>query len=108
MDGTRKYVWGANGIAYETDLTGNVQAVELTGGLGSVGALADNTGALVQTYRTDSFGVQTASPKARRPIGFRLRNISWRGTRSCAEVTVWVSAVVPESAIQRREHARRP
>ena len=45
-DANRKYVWGV-GLAYETDLTGNVQAVSHADGLGSVRALTDGTGALV-------------------------------------------------------------
>ncbi len=61
VDGTRKYVWGAKGLAYETDLGGNVQAVPLVDGLGSVRALTDASGALIQTYRTDPFGVPTAT-----------------------------------------------
>jgi len=61
LDASRKYVWGAGGLAYETDLSGNVQSVPLVDGLGSVRALTDGTGGLVQTYRTDPFGVPTAT-----------------------------------------------
>ncbi len=61
MDGSRKYVWGAGGLAYETDLAGTVQAVPLVDGLGSVRALTDATGALIQTSRTEPFGVPTQS-----------------------------------------------
>jgi RHS repeat-associated protein len=60
-DGTRKYVWGDGGLAYATDLAGNVQAVYQTDGLGSVRALTDATGTVVQTYQTDPFGVATAT-----------------------------------------------
>ncbi len=61
LDATRKYVWGAGGLAHETDLSGNVQSIPLVDGLGSVRALTDGTGVLVQTYRTDPFGVPTAT-----------------------------------------------
>ena len=60
-DTNRKYVWGAGGLAYETDLAGNVQAVSHADGLGSVRGLTDATGALIQTYRTDAFGMPTAT-----------------------------------------------
>jgi len=64
LDANRKYVWGAGGLAYETDLSGNVQSIPLFDGLGSVRALTDGTGVLVQTYRTDPFGVPTTTQGA--------------------------------------------
>ena len=56
-DGTLKYVYGA-GLAYTVDSSGNVQVAH-TDGLGSVRALTDGTGSVVQTYETDPFGVST-------------------------------------------------
>jgi RHS repeat-associated protein len=60
-DTNRKYVWGASGLAYETDLAGNVQGISHIDGLGSVRSLTDGIGTLFQTYRTDAFGVPTAT-----------------------------------------------
>ena len=56
-DGSRRYVWGL-GLAYSVDTTGAVQVYH-TDGLGSVRALTDGTGQVVQTYQTDEFGVTT-------------------------------------------------
>src|SRR5213078_2065165 len=57
-DGTRKYVWGASGLAHTVEGTGNgTITVYHTDGLGSVRALTDSTGAVVQTYQTDEFGI---------------------------------------------------
>ena len=47
MDGSREYVYG-QGLAYETDLAGNVQAVLHADGLGSTRALTDIQGNLVE------------------------------------------------------------
>jgi len=57
--GVTKYVWGM-GLAYAVDLYNNVQVYH-TAGLGTVRAITDGTGNLVQTYQTDAFGVPTAS-----------------------------------------------
>jgi RHS repeat-associated protein len=70
MDGTRKYAYGL-GVAYETDLIGNIQSVPLVDGLGSTRALTDIDGTLVQTYRTDPFGVPTLTQgTSTQPFGF--------------------------------------
>jgi hypothetical protein len=53
-DGTRKYVWGL-GLAYA--VSGSSIEVYHTDGLGSVRAITDATGQVVQTYRDDEFGV---------------------------------------------------
>jgi len=55
-DGSRKYVWGAGGLAYSVDKTTAATQVYHTDGVGSVRALTDNTGGVVQTYQTDEFG----------------------------------------------------
>ncbi len=55
-DGARKYVWGL-GPAYAVE--GNNLEVYHTDGLGSVRAVTDTSGAVVQTYTTDEFGVPT-------------------------------------------------
>src|SRR5207249_1707986 len=71
-DGTRKYVWGADGLAYSVD-TANTLTVYHTDGLGSVRALTDATGAVVQTYETDEFGVPIAAGtqgSKTQPFGF--------------------------------------
>lgn len=58
-DGSRKYIWGL-GLAYTTDLSGVVQGVYHTDGLGSVRVLTDTAGSVVQTLRTDEFGIPQA------------------------------------------------
>ena len=50
-DGTRKYVWGAAGLAYSVD-TANTLTVYHTDGLGSVGPLTDGGGSVEQAYQT--------------------------------------------------------
>jgi RHS repeat-associated protein len=57
-DGSRKYVYGLS-LAYSVDAAGNVQVYH-TDGLGSVRALTDGSGNLIETYQTDPFGVPTA------------------------------------------------
>src|SRR5581483_3762227 len=62
-DGARKYVWGL-GLAYaEDEETGEI-AVYHTDGLGSVRAITNADGAVVQTYRTDEYGVPVAASGA--------------------------------------------
>ena len=56
-DGTLKYVYGL-GLTYAVDTSGTVQVYH-TDGLGSVRAITDGTGTLIQTYQTDEFGVPT-------------------------------------------------
>jgi RHS repeat-associated protein len=67
-----KYVIGrGSGPAYSVDkATGAVQ-VSHTDALGSLRALTDASGALIQTYRTDPFGVSTATQgTSTQPFGF--------------------------------------
>ncbi len=54
-DGTRKYVWGL-GLAYAVDSSGS-PLVYHSDGLGSVRALTDSAGSIVQTYLYDEYGV---------------------------------------------------
>ena len=56
-DGTFKYVYGLS-LAYAVDSSANVQVYHIDG-LGSVRALTDASGDVVQTYRTDEFGIPT-------------------------------------------------
>src|SRR5207247_133003 len=55
-DGLRKYVWG-NGLAYAVDVATGALSVPHADALGSVRALTDATGALIQRDDTDPFGV---------------------------------------------------
>jgi RHS repeat-associated protein len=63
-DGTRKYVWGANGLAYAVQGAGNgTVEVYHTDGLGSVRAISDGTTPtpqVMQIYQADEFGIPTA------------------------------------------------
>jgi RHS repeat-associated protein len=72
-DDSRRYVWG-QGLVYATDLAGTVQAVYHSDGLGSVRALTDAAGTVVQTYQTDEtdeFGVPTAAQGgSSQPFGY--------------------------------------
>ncbi len=56
-DGTLKYVYGL-GLAFAVDTAGNVQVYHADG-LGSVRAITDGAGTLIQTYQTYPFGVPT-------------------------------------------------
>ena len=56
-DGARKYVWG-QGLAYAVGGNGAVEVYH-TDGLGSVRAVTDGNGSVVQTYQTDEFGIAT-------------------------------------------------
>jgi RHS repeat-associated protein len=70
-DATRKYVWGAGGLAYTTDLSGSLQGVYHTDGLGSVRAITDGSGDVVQTYQADEFGIPALSQgTSTQPFGF--------------------------------------
>ena len=54
---SRKYVWGATGLAYAVSGSGaGTPLVYHADGLGSVRVLTDGSGTIVQTYRTDAFG----------------------------------------------------
>jgi RHS repeat-associated protein len=67
-DGSRKYVWGL-GLAYA--VSGSGIEVYHTDGLGSVRALTNGAGALVQTQATDEFGVPTATlGSSGQPFGY--------------------------------------
>jgi RHS repeat-associated protein len=70
-DGTRKYVYGL-GLAYTVDITGTLQVFH-TDGLGSVRAITDSSGNIVQTFQSDEFGValmtQGTSPEPMRYTG---------------------------------------
>lgn len=67
-DGTRKYVWG-QGLAYAVE--GTSVLVYHTDGLDSVRALTDGSDQVVQTYRTDEYGVPTESNGALdQPFGY--------------------------------------
>ena len=58
-DGERKYVWGL-GLAYAVDSSGGT-IVYHTDGLGSVRALSDSSGLVVQVYRYDEYGMALVS-----------------------------------------------
>lgn len=78
-DGARKYVWGQE-LAYTTNEAGTLQGVYHTDGLGSVRAITDSTGSVVQTYQTDEFGIPTqaqgASPQ---PFGYTGEQVDATG-----------------------------
>jgi len=57
-DGVRKYVWG-QGLAYA--VSGTTLEVYHTDRLGSVRAITDAAGTITATYRTDEFGISTAT-----------------------------------------------
>ena len=58
-DGERKYVWGL-GLAYAVDSSGGT-IVYHSDGLGSVRALSDGAGLVVQAYRYDEYGMTMVS-----------------------------------------------
>lgn len=60
-DGTRKYVWGL-GLAYA--VAGTSLEVYHADQLGSIRAITDGAGVVTATYRTDEWGVPTASTGA--------------------------------------------
>ena len=74
-DGTNKYVWGANGLAYlvhSQPTGGEAVAVYHMDALGSVRVLTDSTGRPAQTYQTDEWGNSLPQPRQRtdQPFGF--------------------------------------
>jgi RHS repeat-associated protein len=70
-DGSRKYVWGAAGLAYSVDKSTAAVQVYHTDGLGSVRAITDSTGSVVQAYQTDEFGIPTQTQgTSAQPFGF--------------------------------------
>lgn len=65
----RTCVWGLN-LAYAVDGAGTAEVYH-TDGLGSVRAVTDAAGKVVQTYQTDEFGVPTQTYGARvQPLGY--------------------------------------
>lgn len=80
-DGTRKYVWGAAGLAYSVDKTSGAVQVYHTDGLGSVRALTDSTGSVIQTYGTDEFGI----PNATLTTGASSQSVQYTGEQRDAE-----------------------
>jgi YD repeat-containing protein len=72
QDEQRKYVWGPTGLLYHVEGTGNGTATySHADALGSIRALTDQSGAVVQTYRSDEFGVQVqAVGTSGQPFGF--------------------------------------
>lgn len=68
-DGTRTYVWGPTGIAWAVE--GTDLEVYHADRLGSVRAITDAGGAVTATFRTDEFGLSTASTgSSDQPFGF--------------------------------------
>jgi RHS repeat-associated protein len=59
QDGLHKNVWGL-GLAYTVD-SGNNAQVYHADGLGSVRAVTDSTGTVIETYLTDAFGVPVST-----------------------------------------------
>ena len=77
-DGTRKYVWGI-GLAFAVDQAGN-PLVYHTDGLGSVRALTDASGSVVQTYQYDEYGnVVSSSGGVSQPFGYMSEQRGDRG-----------------------------
>jgi RHS repeat-associated protein len=60
-DGTRKYVWGAHGLAYIVRGPSGAETVEVyhRDHLGSSRALSGGDGSLTTVYLTDEYGVPT-------------------------------------------------
>jgi RHS repeat-associated protein len=71
QDGERRYVWRP-GLAYATDLTGNIlQHVYHTDGIDSGRVLTNAAGAVTDTKRTDAFGVPLYTQgSSTQPFGF--------------------------------------
>jgi len=78
-DGARKYVYGPAGLAYAVDSSNNV-TVYHTDGLGSVRALTNGSGTLLQTYQTNAFGNVTQSQgTVSQPFGFTGQQVDGNG-----------------------------
>jgi RHS repeat-associated protein len=71
-DGTRKYVWGAGGLAYAVESTGTgTTTVHHSDGLGSVRGLTNRSGTVIQTSEHDEFGVPIQTQGTlQQPLGF--------------------------------------
>ena len=68
-DGTRKHVWGL-GLAFAVDQAGNPVFYH-TDGLGSVRALTDASGSIVQSYQYDEYGGVVSSQRSiTQPFGY--------------------------------------
>ncbi len=77
-DGTLKYVYGLS-LAYAVDGSGNVQVYH-TDGLGSVQAITNASGNLIQTYQTDPFGVPTQTQgSSAQPFQFTVQQRGGNG-----------------------------
>lgn len=77
-DGTNKYVYGL-GLAYAVDGSGNVQVYHIDG-LGSVRAITNGSGALIQTDQTDAFGIPTSTQgTSTQPFGFTGQQVDGDG-----------------------------
>ena len=77
-DGTHKYVWGI-GLAFAVDTSGN-PLVYHTDGLGSVRALTDASGNVVQTYQYDEYGnVVSRSGGVSQPFAHMSKQRGGRG-----------------------------
>src|SRR5260370_27016588 len=69
-DATRKYIYGF-GTIYETDESGNLEAVYQSDGLGSDRALTDSSGNTFQSYQYEEFGVPVLNLGAsQQPYGY--------------------------------------
>ena len=68
-DGALYYVRGA-GLAYSADINTGVASVYHTDSHGSVRAITDQNGTLVQNYRYDPSGVQTAAGTSPQSLGY--------------------------------------
>ena len=77
-DGTFKYVYGL-GLGYAVDGSGNVEVYH-TDGLGSVWAITNGSGTLIQAYQTDEFGIPTQSNGTSiQPFGFTGQQVDGNG-----------------------------
>ncbi|HVB97302.1 MAG TPA: hypothetical protein VNG11_06185, partial [Chloroflexota bacterium] len=87
-DGTYTYVYGV-GLAYAADANGNLQVYH-TDGLGSVRAISDNNGNVIQTYQTDPFGVPTqvqgTSTQPFQFTGQRKNPVKQKGRSLCSDL----------------------
>ncbi len=78
-DGTRKYVWGAQGLSHNVAISGGAVEVYHADQIGTVRELTSGSdGTLVQTYTHDEYGVPTqATGSSGQP--FRYTGEPWDG-----------------------------
>ena len=77
-DGTYTDVYGV-GLAFAVDSSGNLQVYH-TDGLGSVRAITDNNGNVIQTYQADAFRVPTqAQVTSAQPFQFTGQQVDYNG-----------------------------